>query len=454
MSSSTSPLPPPPPEQLRSISPLMPLSASMIKPTNAGLIPSPSNFRETQHQQTPSPNFSSDLFKHELLERQTQLSRCSGGLSSIEDRIKTRKDEQRYNPPMTNEALNVPEKLLSTLQRDKRPFAYSPDVNDPNNRGKLDLSQIKSLAMRRRLMANMESDDNEESLDLNQDDEGSSQTTNSYDGSTTENHIHMENKLNIQTLPIYREVSQPPIHYHEQPKFYNMTPQPQASAHYSERAQKRGDYPDNLDAELAESIESLSQFVNNLNLQEPPDMNQVNQQSRTKPNSEMQSSQRVSTFLPASGTPSSTAYDIMRDHETSRPSFYSTLPSGRTVPDYLLPSDTSYFTPNPSPYSISAYYGGPLDLGRGELAPGPARGETGKPTTYKTFSLHSDQLNTNNDGRTANSRASGMRRIEPVCAPSQSSDLTMDQRIRALRQMTAELETEVNRLQKIELSRF
>lgn len=64
----------------------------------------------------------------------------------------------------------MPAKLFASLGReDKKPFAYTAEVNDPNNRGKLDLSQIKSAAMKRRLMANMASSEERDEAP-NQDD--------------------------------------------------------------------------------------------------------------------------------------------------------------------------------------------------------------------------------------------------------------------------------------------
>lgn len=49
---------------------------------------------------------------------------------------------------------NLPDKLMNTMKREKKPFTYTPLAVGDN--GKLDLNQIKSPKMKKRLMANME----------------------------------------------------------------------------------------------------------------------------------------------------------------------------------------------------------------------------------------------------------------------------------------------------------
>lgn len=90
------------------------------------------------------------------------------------------------------QSMYLPAKLSSTLQRqDKKPFAYTAEVNDPNNRGKLDLSQIKSPAMKRRLLANMaSSEERDENLDENLDE-------NSYQNSNQESSVSDTNRSPI-----------------------------------------------------------------------------------------------------------------------------------------------------------------------------------------------------------------------------------------------------------------
>lgn len=99
----------------------------------------------------------------------------------------------------------MPAKLFASLGReDKKPFAYTAEVNDPNNRGKLDLSQIKSAAMKRRLMANMASSE-ERDEEPDQDDDNSQRSyeinhnyiTNSkiYDHNHHDNDAYLHNKL-------------------------------------------------------------------------------------------------------------------------------------------------------------------------------------------------------------------------------------------------------------------
>lgn len=166
------------------------IPSSLIRPTTAGLlrqqqpILNETILIETNNEKNLSfiqkPNqpgstssciitnrsLSSPEFKEELIRKQSNFINSS---VPVEERIIKQQQKQTdgnkmlsNNSTKINNIQHLPEKLFSTAQREKKPFAYSPDVNDPNNRGKLDLSQIKSPIMRRRLLANMESGDSVE----------------------------------------------------------------------------------------------------------------------------------------------------------------------------------------------------------------------------------------------------------------------------------------------------
>lgn len=222
--------PPPPPRALRSVSPLsaggpssvniinssesnLPNNNLIIRPTTAGLLqfPTPAinylspedanqqvNHSSSSRSVSLSPSltgsgqavdFGSSKFKDELLARQSKITGLNSVLP-IEDRIKSNKQassqEQQQKQRQTSPAMqmgsahqdHVPNRLVSSLRKDKRPFAYSPGVNDPNNRGKLDLTQIKSPIMRMRLLANMNSTDDDDENDENEFNEEDEEVSN------------------------------------------------------------------------------------------------------------------------------------------------------------------------------------------------------------------------------------------------------------------------------------
>lgn len=186
------PQPPPQPPPIPSVSPVSrsvspnnsysksppPPPLPIAKPTTAGLLRFPSLPDSNPEKQfEPQTNRSlSPQFKQELLAKQSALKKPillendDGDATSIEDKI-------RLNKMFNNrQQQRVPDKLLSAMQKETKPFAYTVNVSDPNNRGKLDLSQIKSPIMRRRLLANMSST---EERDFDDDDDCDDFNTNS-----------------------------------------------------------------------------------------------------------------------------------------------------------------------------------------------------------------------------------------------------------------------------------
>lgn len=350
MSYSRTPPPPPPPplpERSQTISPLPGLARDSLahqnhtnlvaRPTTAGLLQYPSiesmSLSPGRHspgsQQVEYPRLaSSPQFKKELLERQTKFSQLNS-TSPIEDRIKSR--QIAHEPLQTSPIANddgpnpMPDKLLSSSmqQRDKRPFAYSPDVNDPNNRGKLDLTHIKSPVMRRRLIHNMQSqsENDEEAQDaevdyiapeenytdveikvpvfnnhvFEQSPISSSYVTSfkppnlSYNQNLSTTGMTYPSQSNASTIiharvpptmpdqrfgpetSVMRETTNSIVYYNEPPRFYNSRPanqiEPQTnSVAYNPRvdfhsSSARRDY---LQEEVEKSLASLSLLVSNL----------------------------------------------------------------------------------------------------------------------------------------------------------------------------------------------
>lgn len=152
-----------------------------MKPTTAGLLKFPS--LPDSGEQVLAPRSLSPEFKQELQAKQLSLMSANSDATSIEEKIRRNKMinfQCRSNNISSSNGRNqfqheqqqlIPEKLMSAMQKETKPFAYTVNVSDPNNRGKLDLSQIKSPTMRRRLLANMESAEEKEDDDCYEDDD-------------------------------------------------------------------------------------------------------------------------------------------------------------------------------------------------------------------------------------------------------------------------------------------
>ncbi|XP_054155638.1 probable serine/threonine-protein kinase DDB_G0282963 [Oppia nitens] len=56
---------------------------------------------------------------------------------------------------------HLPDKLLNTMNKDKKPFTYTPSGVSGTEKGKLDLSSIRSPKMKKRLLANLADDEEE-----------------------------------------------------------------------------------------------------------------------------------------------------------------------------------------------------------------------------------------------------------------------------------------------------
>lgn len=384
----TPPPPPPPPPPSSSPSPGKFISAingkpqnnpRMIEPTTTGLIQRPQfeNQRLGVQQVVgcpPSmPTMSSPEFKNELLARQSQISSASA-TSTIDDRIKSRKEEEnnwRQRDLENENSFNngchqdhqmkhMPDKLVSTIKGDIRPFSYSVGFNDPNNKGKLDLSQIKSPTMRRRLLMNMVS--LEEANEDSEREEPQNHCNEIQSGSSRPDRFIDKAPLD---QAVYKKV--PIVEYKNPPMFYNLSPPIQQNLSRENQTQTRisNDYLHDLDLEVANSLDSLTSLVNSL--PQPrisrPNPNEFNPISTNNFGSRIEylphSDRGVSTFLPHDGT-------INRSKTLSNRSSpiesYSATPT-RSVGDYLIAPDSSYFSicSRSEPYSVSPYYGSHLD---------------------------------------------------------------------------------------------
>lgn len=360
---------------------------------------SPASQKKSPSQPSASPTniLSSQMFKDELIRQQSRLSPSSDSNNlTIDERIRLRREAGAHSrASTTNSSLGhdsplpepidnrqadhsdkLPDKLTttsSTLQRDKRPFAYSPDVSDPNNRGKLDLTQIKSSTMRRRLLANMKSsssgDDEHDQQEPKQTNELTANNLNSA-SDCTQNQSDPRHFGPNQLEQQQQQQQTAHVHYSaDPPEFYELDQQTngyaQQVASIRHSIDAREDYLSSLDADIAESLDSLSLLVNSLDAR--PSSNQRQQtdpqvvcsdssQLRAPPRHQygptQRSSSRVSTFKgPATDSTS---------EPSGRPSFYSVLPSGRQAPDYLNSYNVGHFGPDNSfelPHSTASFYG-------------------------------------------------------------------------------------------------
>jgi hypothetical protein len=389
---------------------------------------------------SPTNLMSSQLFKDELKLQQSRLSpNPDSGQLSIDERIRLRRETDGRSLPARSHANDtnhvpsssqpnrqapgrLPDKLLTTSsaqQRDKQPFAYSPDVSDPNNRGKLDLSQIKSPTMRRRLLANMESSSSG-------DDEFIAQTAGSSDGqgnstSPVRSSDRSDSKLNAVARPNeqldlggadmsndYLKRQQQPqqqqqqqaasVHYSaEPPRFYELDQTDRDYRHSAEAKSKpqtgQGlnqqalyeDYLTTLNAEIAESLESLSMLANRWDPAGAKSAigheNQSDAGSRAYETPAREQLSRVSTFVPPLGS--------FNEQHHGRPSFYSVLPSGRPAPDYPAWHDMNYFSPSTisEPYPMAPYYGAPLDVNEAYDIVRESSRHWERPTSQRTFAV-------------------------------------------------------------------
>lgn len=501
--------PPPPPPPLMNNLRVNSTSAALIRPTNAGLLPQhgPSASTLSYDQQVPTSSghsvapssspLSSAAFKNELMAKQSRFSSLSPSPNgpSIDDRIKSRKEASHLvNQQQLAPSNGVPEKLLSTMQKDKRPFAYSPDVNDPNNKAKLDLTQIKSPIMRRRLLANMESSEDRESDD---DDDADQQTT--VNVNTEHNQIESQPVTlarhsspifeDTRTIPAndYRQHSQlpgpPRIKYNEAPRFYN-------NNNLTDLNQEPR-YLDDLGAQVAESLESLSLLVNNLDTR-----NQSNSTTTCKlrtPSSYLRDEPgnrqpaQLSTFS-STGNSKGQATRQTSPLETRGNFSTSSTRTTASAANSALPITTmgTYFGAEPSnfgPYTISPYYGSSLDVESCEFPSGQAQVEynnnnnimryyqaphnrawTSSPRTFSSSSTSSSStFRHNRAGPPPDYQYSS--RVQPThnfvsysanstTTPVGSTNNEHLEQVRALRQMTAKLQSEVDRLHGLAIKRL
>lgn len=409
------PPPPPPPTPARtgklSPQPKVPSPVRMIEPTTAGLLQRPLNGTQMEQQVNGySAPMGSNAFKNELLAKQSRIS-SAGAASTIDDRIKNRKEEANSWPqrePINrhvhqngnsfingheNQMRNMPEKLISTIKGDIRPFSYSIGVNDPSNRGKLDLSQIKSATMRRRLMMNMssveEADEETGEEESHNDSNGLHQSplisNRSFAGSSSD-------PENVKTQTVHQEV--PIVEYKNPPVFYNSNPVTKQSPQdwASVRASTSNDYLYDLDLEVANSLDSLTSLVNSLpqpriSRPTPAKLTSTFTDDYRSATEYQPRSDRVSSFLPSESTINRTR---LSSNSRSPIEPYSVTPN-RSVGDYLLAPDSSYFSvcSRSEPYSVSPYYGSHLDESNYEgLASNYLRDTQPSSKTFSSYSMN------------------------------------------------------------------
>lgn len=433
---SHSPIPQPPPMPPNGLSiPTFKLTTSSldeIKPTTAGLSPQAKLTTRDLPESRPGSSQSSgddhratlcypmDL-KNELQSSLLSLNSTSPSSLSIDERIQLNKERQRESSSSLSDRQNynssispeVPEKLFSAMQRDKQPFAYTANINDPNNRGKLDLSQIKSATMRRRLLANMASKSNDS------DEDATSIDAEDYNRSP----IYIQQPQQAQDLHAYRSSTQPithhryysnrpaesyinnnvvqsndygnnytadmrnnyvtnicedtsvrvrptVVHHKAPPQFYDIrqdlsfNKRATNNVEHTRRLSNEADI-DRLSAELFASLNNLSSIISGMGKDgEQTRPQQTRQVERQNHNQQVNGYSTLSTFRPTQAGARSYNPNNHRGHAPNR-SFMSVLPSGRTPSEYLMTGDLNYFTPissNKEPYSMSTYYSEPLDV--------------------------------------------------------------------------------------------
>lgn len=357
------PLPPPLPPSSPSQQQRQQLhySAAIIRPTTAGLVNQQpprfaTNLDVPNNQQnltqvdvqnhrvcnslSPSPSpvngtLSSQEFKDELLKKQMKVS-SNNQLVDVEDRIKQNQEEGRMFAKRGDYLL--PDKLLTAAQREKKPFAYSPDVNDPNNRGKLDLTQIKSPIMRKRLLANMDS--NDETVELtsehvHEEEEDADErefrqqvaAIKHYQPTSFENYPTTTRQENSNSI----NHNNYKIQYNGPPKFYNSNNQNLAQSQ---------DCFVNLANEVNKSINGLSQLVSNLGL------SSNNHQTTQAPRHYSNTSDSFNTFNKVAPLSRNTTlvntckrYNQPRAQSENHNRYMDT-----SIGDFLLSPDSSYYS--------------------------------------------------------------------------------------------------------------
>lgn len=398
------------------------IKIATIKPTTAGLLKYPAIEDNCNMQQVssndaeypPSSNLmGTQMFKNELLSKQLKISNASS--QSIDDRLKARKEQERNlfgnldNSNMVQDRHQtnyLPEKLASTLPRDKQPFSYSVDVNDPNNKGKLDLTQIKSPIMRRRLLANMNSAERSDDESESDSEEIHTTTTRVTEANQkpfqrrleSPTIIHYESNRENNNQPVSQEQSaamSPIIRYNEPPLFYNSINNPGQPAPYAptngfnqfSNSNAQSCYIDELNLEVAKSLDSLSMLVANL---PGPEVSTTGLQSHERHtrheinNYQPSQSNRRSTFLPHdyyNGNSTELANRHLSSYTSPEVSHHAL--KNRSIGDYLLSPNTDYFATSSAslPYSISPFYGSNLEP---EICSFSAH-SSAKPSSGKTF---------------------------------------------------------------------
>lgn len=404
------PPPPPPPPLPQSVSKngdsrmSNGIKIATIKPTTAGLLKFPAiednSMQQVSHygdHYLPSNLMGSQRFKNELLQKQSRFSNSS--TQSIDDRLKARREEDKHlhfnNVIKTTndrqQIKNMPEKLMSTLSRDKLPFSYSVDVNDPNNKGKIDLSQIKSPMIKRRLLANMNSTSKSDEEDHGAEVDNGDEEEDEEEENIEQHRKPVQRKLESPTIVHYeciRRINQlhgqqtptptpsPITHYSDPPLFYNsvnnQTAQLQGPTYTSEVLNRTPDssfhngYIDELNLEVAKSLDSLSMLVADLpspgtSTSSPRNNGRHHELRLQSPDQYLRSqSIRRSTFSPHDNYCSSSEF-YGRGSKSPEKSLYAE--SNRSIGDYLLSPNSNYFTTSSTspPYSTSPYYGNTLE---------------------------------------------------------------------------------------------
>lgn len=366
--------PPPPPPPLPSnpgiANSFVHRNLGQIQPTRAGLL----DYRG--HESAPIGKLGSQMFKDELKEKHSMLSNQEALGSNIEDRIKANREESRMQPNLRDEvyANGTADRLMQTSKLERKPFAYSPDMSDPNNRGKLDLAHIKSAAMRRRLMVNMKSsesygDEDTETLGCSNETETvplrAPVIIHHPPVRDFNFHKHQSSRDNPQASHCFVNSQTPTIQYNDAPQFYNPSHLDRyrgtrsADPIASDRQRESDERYARLGAELVESLESLSQLVSKL--QDSTQAEHYNSSDQRRHNS--QPPDQMTSFSPGIMQSSAPQNRSQRN--------FSSVSQERRIDDYLPVADAQYFTTiaNNGPYSVSPFYGDPLDIQHCAFAP-------------------------------------------------------------------------------------
>lgn len=376
--------PPPPPQITTSVPGSISMNQSFIKPTRAGLLDYNEQPRRALDSLSLNKNLDalgSQVFKDELLERHLRFSNLESSGQSIEDRIRANREQ---NAPVSHEdqTSNMSDRLMQSCKLERKPFAYSPDMTDPNNRGKLNLAQIKSPAMRRRLMVNMKSSsgsyDDCESNEIEVLNYSSrADTVPSYNQPVIIHHPPTTEFYgqpvgnSSQTPDLYLSQLTPTIQYNEAPQFYNSSYNDRVRARGTQSAdpiasatqQESDERYARLGAELVESLESLSLMVSKLN--EPSGGSKVPDRPEQRRHNSQPPANYMTTF-------SNDTSQLSNQINHSQRNFSSTTTQDRQLVDEDFPIyGNQYFTTASTngPYLASPFYGDPLDIQHCTFAP-------------------------------------------------------------------------------------